>query len=325
MNTQKLSIGVAALVGVVGVASSALGERVMKAPRIESPELVAMRTRSNAEALGARQVAIYKRKPGPGSRVLASRILGNLSSLGLSQAEIAEAVVKEDAGTQLVAGKSWFVHVAGEGRFGRMWRTPVTSVDVESRMSYDEVVELGRSAFAHQLADLVGIRASEPLPVLMVSYRGRTGGSTDGTDVESRVLASYVTFGRVFDGLPVIGNGAFIKIGFDVEGRLLGFDFTWSEYEATGAVQTTALKEELLSRIPMASGGQATSGPSQVECGYFDSGVQGSGVLTLLQPACAYKLTGERGDRHTVVVPAGEEFTAEDGWAESLALSMSAK
>jgi hypothetical protein len=255
---------------------------------------------------------------------MAARILDSLSELGFSAAEIAEATVKERGDTQLVAGGSWVLHVAGEGRLGRVWRSPAGAlgVDVRSRMSYDQVVSLGGAALRGTVGALIGIPASEPLQIVGVSYMGRAAGTTDGAIVDSRVLASYATFGRMINGLPVVGTGSFVKIGFDTQGNLLGFDFDWSECEVSDVVQTTASKDELLGRIAALSGGQGTGDIEYVECGYFDPGVQGSNVPSLLQPACAYKLKRVF-EGKTVVVPAGKQYATDVGWPETIALSAS--
>jgi hypothetical protein len=202
-----------------------------------SPEVVSWRKASQDAGLGGRTLPVLRRKDGPGNKEMAARIISTLNDVGIDDGgELRATTGKDLSDSYLVGAPTWLLHTAGAGRSGRLWRKTgdLPSVDVNSRMSYSQVTALAGGVLQGKLGSLLGITSTDTLRPLSVSYVGIGGSTPDGSHVESRVLGSLALYGRTVNGVPVVGGGGVVQLGFDTTGHLFGFQFDWSQYEAVG-------------------------------------------------------------------------------------------
>jgi hypothetical protein len=210
-------------------------------------------------------------------------------------------------------------------------------------LSTTDLDRLGRAFIANHLSDVVQVAPGEDLVSLRTASRKIAYQSTDGTDTGSGVSGGIVVFGRTVNGVPVVGGGSRITIAFANDGSVESFQYDWPSYRpsaqsAQGIVGIDAILQRLqkvalgpgespASASAARSGALTTTGGVQLQdldCGYFDPGVQTRDPSAPVQTACAYHVVRQlsASGRHGMsgAVPAGSSVEADGKWREALML-----
>jgi hypothetical protein len=298
------------------------------APRANSgavaPERAQLRAVSAQEALGSRTLPILRRLPAPGSDAAAARALDVLNNTRFAtgaapvRTTLGEAVMLEAA--------DWLLEVRDNGGRVRCMGRGFTRrpVPPESQASYQDVITRGRRMLENELSPLVPLGPGEELVPVGVTYPGQIMMPRNGPQ-RLETVENHAHFGRLVNGIPVVGNGSKAVVMLDNDGNLLGFDVDWSVYEVTNQSQGTVSLTDINARLS-SLGNTSLLPPDRrleyVECGYYDAG--SSLGNTWIQPACWFDFLllrqGRSYARWKVVVPAGSTFFSEPSWPESVVL-----
>lgn len=196
---------------------------------------------------------------------------------------------------------TWVNHLNGYGKYS----------NAPAVMSEKEAEEHGRRV----LDELGAIRLGPAEELVFIKARQIrfTGQDADPGD---RPVATEAYFGRVINGIPVVGyKGSTVKIEFIANANIHRLVVDWSPMApANGkAKQTMAPKEQLKSRFARRS-----PNAKPVACGYFDPGSpRGSHVgVDLLQLGCMLE---NKAASQRYFVPAATVPAADPAWPAALA------
>jgi hypothetical protein len=253
-----------------------------------------------------------------------------------------------DAGTLRISGEEWSLTVSSDGTAVEYRDLAVEASahslgrSLSEKMTAAELEQKGRAFIASRLASQIILSANEEMIALRADYRTEGGQDLTTGKITTAVVANRIVFGRVRDGVPVVGNGSKISITFTNDGSLESFRYDWPVYEA-GAAQNAANVSEVLSRLQRvlavrsgdagpapevpATGDRAyplaLTGHTQLqslECGYYDAGFRVR-QSQFVQAGCAYLAVSQdaSGMRqgYAGAIPAADSFTEDAAWLET--------
>jgi hypothetical protein len=293
-----------------------------------------------------------------GFRVVSLAALQRGSALGQSEVSAAlieklrPASVHESAnikGRLRSTGDQWSLEVSSDGTAAEYRDLEVEARahslgrQVTNQMSASEMEQRGRAFIESNLASQIVLGANEELVALRADYRTEGGQDLNTGQITRAVVANRIVFGRVRDGVPVVGNGSKVILTFINDGSLESFHYDWPTYQ-TGGSQNIAEVGEVLSRmqkvmvartsaaapasrvaVPVGGGREyplALTSSTQLqvmECGYYDPGA--SGKIQSVQAGCTYLAVSQdaSGMRqgYAGAVPAAASFTPDEGWLET--------
>jgi hypothetical protein len=257
-------------------------------------------------------------------------------------------------GFATVASTKASLRLGEKGTFGeyknRSFRLE-TARRVDPGAKRDQVAldKLGRGVLQNQLADVVTLAADEQIVPIAIHHVRVGGSNSEGGARTEEVIASQITYGRLKQGLPVIGGGSTVKLRFNNDGELVYLRYDWPSYQATGKKQKTAPQAEVLARVNNVVGARsgrrasaltaaapalgaarfpfalsADASMHDYRCGYLDSGFGAASTRDELQPACEYHVVAKGADgveqALAGAVPAGSDFATSVNWPESQVL-----
>ena len=310
------------LSALVGAAVLAFAPRASSG--VEVPERAQLRAVSAAEALGSRTLPILRRVPALGLDNAAGRALDVLRNTRLSGADV--PVRKTLGDWVMFKARDWVLEVREKGDRLRCWgpgfvRRPVPAGE---QVAYQTVIDWGRRVLEDELSPLVPLGPGEELVPVDVTQIGQASFARNGP-LGREIVENHAHFGRLVNGVAVIGYGSRAVVMLDNDGNLLGFDLDWSAYEPTNTSQATVSLTDINARLT-SLGNTSLLPPDRrlryVECGYYDAGSMFAN--SWIQPACWFDFDLLREGRPyalwKVVVPAGASFVSEASWPESVAL-----
>lgn len=266
-----------------------------KAGEVDLPYREAVAAQSRLEALGARQVELLERLPGPGREVVLAQLLDLFPRPGsVAEGEPGVEKVLADADSLRAQGSGWYLEVRGGGEWMRYWNwgylhgsgNPL--MPVESRLSPTVLEEMAQECLKHELGPFVRLGPGEELRAWTASYLVRGFKGQSGPE-ELFVEASRITLVRVVRGVPVVGSGSRVSMIFANDGTLVGFDLDWPELRASGRKVMTDKIATVRSRAESELREQVgVAGPEERRplCGYYDPGGELAKAPALLGPAC---------------------------------------
>lgn len=278
----------------------------------------------------------------------------------LSQSEVSAALIEklrpasvyENANTKgrlRSAGDQWSLEVSSDGTAVEYRdleveaRAHSVGRQVSNQMSASELEQRGRALIESNLASQIVLGPNEELVALRADYRTEGGQDLNTGQITRAVVANRIVFGRVRDGVPVVGNGSKVILTFINDGSLESFHYDWPTYLA-GPAQNIAEVGEVLSRmqkvmvartrasapasrvaVPVGGGGEyplALTPSTQLqamECGYYDPG---SGRKSQsVQAGCTYLAVSQAASGmrqgYAGAVPAAASFNVDAGWLET--------
>ena len=217
---------------------------------------------------------------------------------------------------------------------------------LSDKMTAAELEQKARAFIASHLASQIVLGKGEQLVALRADYRAEGGEDLTTGKVTSAVVANRMVFGRMINGVPVVGNGSKVFVTFTNDGSLESFRYDWPAYQA-GATQAVVGPGEVLSRVQKVMGVRNGDTPTSVvavpragasalpltlatntqlqslECGYYDAGE--AGKTNSVQPGCTYlavshDINGMRAG-FAGAVPAGASFESDNSWMETQILT----
>jgi hypothetical protein len=310
------------LAGLVTAATFTLAPQANSG--VVSPERAQLRAVSAQEGLGSRTLPILRRVPAPGSDIAAALALDVLSKTRFATGTPPVRQTFRDA--VMFSTPDWLLEVRDNGGrvrcFGRGFtRRPVPP---ESQPSYQDVIDRGRRMLENELSPLVPLGPGEEFVPVFVTYPGQGTFAPNGPQT-TETIENQAHFGRLVNGIPVVGYGSKAIVMLDNDGNLLGFDVDWGVYEVTNRSQGTVSLTDMNARLSSLGTSllPADRRLEYVECGYYDAG--SSSGNTWIQPACRYEFQllrqGRSYARWKVMVPAGFTFISEPDWPESAVLA----
>ncbi len=259
------------------------------------------------------------------------------------------AVSKDSSGIIRDVGPNWLVEISKDGSAGRfedravLGRSHLQTKAIEQRMSQDALQRAGLAIIQSRLGSIIQLGSNEQLVPITATYRMEGGQNVSTGEKSEGVAANRVVFGRVIDGVPVVGGGSRISITFANDGSLESFRYDWPSYKATVS-QNVVDKSEIFNRLEAVLGARtdaSTAKPlismpsptasyplaltsdmklQKLECGYYDSGLQARDSAASVQTGCAYHvvLQGPNGMRRGFAgaIPTGLALQSDAKWPE---------
>ena len=252
-----------------------------------------------------------------------------------------------------VASGDWSVQVFGDGTAARYQNLEVgkrmrpLGRDPSQKTLSEELVRAGRAYIDASLASVIILGLDEQLVPTRVDYRFEGGYDARTRETTRSVVANRVVFGRTVRGVPVVGGGARVVLTFANDGTLESFQYDWPRYQV-GSPRSVVAIDDILDRVQAVVGdrmGVPTSsttrvskgaGPSytvelmkntvlqNLECGYYDPGVQSREPSAPIQPGCVYHVVHQADDGVRAgfagAVPAATQIEPDPGWREAVLL-----
>jgi hypothetical protein len=307
------------------------------------PQTKARQRLSVTQGFGGASWPVLHRKNGADPTAVSADLIAKLSPAGASETTMA-------GNTLRTAGDQWSLEVSGDGSAAEYRdlaveaRAHVLSRPTSEQMSAAALEQQGRAFIATRLATQIGLGANEELVALRADHRFE-GGQDLGTGATTNaVVANRIVFGRLINGVPVVGNGSKVILTFANDGSLESFRYDWPNYEAD-STQTVVDAGEVLSRVQRVMGARNGVTPARsrvavpsgrgapyplaitpnaqlqsMECGYYDAGSNGRKAQSV-QPGCTYLAVSQdaSGMRQGVAgaVPAGTQFGVDAAWMET--------
>lgn len=297
---------------------------------------------SKRSGLGRASVEVLTPRAGRGATAVADELFRKFrgSTSALSTAGTYSVVNR--AQRVRYVGDGWYLDVMGDGtaaRYRNIKRIDEASdagFGKSAKMDHATLERLGREFILGTLRGFVSLSTSDQLVASHSAYRVDTIGQEAATaPVQQSFALSTVIFSRTVNSVPVVGPGSKVAVLFDATGAIVGFDFDWATYEATGRTQsaldltaTHTRARSVLPNDPFAAGRTL----ERLECGYYDGGARRRSSATPIQAACMYHYTslsrildtsGAAEDTRAafaVPLPVGTTVEADAKWPESLAL-----
>jgi hypothetical protein len=217
-----------------------------------------------------------------------------------------------------------------------------------SRMTIAALETAGRAFIASKLASVIELKSNEQLVAMTAAYRTETmQDRASKTQAPETVVANRIVFNRTIDGVPVVGGGSTVIVTFANDGSIESFRYDWPSYTTGSSVQTALAPSAIVSRvqtvvqarssqpnavtsIPSSKGTYPVAlGPQtqlqDLECGYFDPGVNARASKAPVQTGCTYHvvetLSGGGRAAHGGAVPASTQIESDDAWPETALLT----
>lgn len=311
-----------------------------------------------AQTAARQQTAVTE---GLGKTSLATLQRGSLAN----QSDVANALVEKLRpvsthqssnvnGTLHLTGEQWSLDVSSDGSAAAFRDLKVEASahalgkPLSQKMSATVLEQKGRAFIAANLSKQIVLGKGEELVALRADYRSEGGQDLTTGVTTSAVVASRIVFGRMINGVPVVGNGSKVYVTFTNDGSVESFRYDWPSYES-GIVQPVVTATEVLSRVQkvvVVRAGDTSLGvvalPKQgtpafplaltnntqlqgFECGYYDAGLSKTGKANAVQPGCTYMAVGRdsNGMRsgYAGAVPAAVSFASNSAWLETQILS----
>jgi hypothetical protein len=300
---------------------------------------------SVTQGLGTSSLTVLLRRSTASQSAVSAALLSKLHPASVVESS-------NTAGKLRTAGEQWSLEVSSDGSAAEYRNLAVEAKahslarPLTEKMSATELEQRARAFVASHLASQIVLGKGEQLVALRADYRAEGGEDLATGKVTSSVVASRLVFGRMINGVPVVGNGSKVYVTFTNDGSLESFRYDWPAYQV-GAAQAVVGPGELLSRVQKVMGIRngdtvtsvmtvpragaaafpltlATNTQLQsLECGYYDSGTPGKS--NSVQPGCTYlavshDINGMRAG-FAGAVPAGSSFEADNSWMETQILT----
>ena len=217
------------LAALVGAAAFSLAPLAQSA--VEAAERAQLHVISAREALGSRTLPILRRLPAPGSDAAAARALEVLRNTRFAPGTTAP--IRRTVGDAVMfVAPDWMLEVRENGDRLRCWGRGFTRrpVPAANQPGYQDVIDRGRRMLENELSPLVPLGPGEELVPVSVTYPGQATVPRNGPP-DRRILENHAHFGRLVNGVAVVGYGSKAVVMLDNDGNLLGFDLDWSAYE----------------------------------------------------------------------------------------------
>jgi hypothetical protein len=254
-----------------------------------------------------------------------------------------------------VARDKWRLDVFGDGSSAEFVDEAVVAsardyaVDPAAAMSAQAFESAGRAYIDRRLSRTIVLQVGERLVSEKTSFRTEGGVARDGTDPVARVVEARVVFSREIDGIPVVGAGSKVTIGFRSDGEVESFRYDWPNYARTQRDQRVASSFDILRRLQQVASlrtrvavAGAVEAPSNIEnvtqpmdlgggvtledlkCGYYDPGLKVRDAAAPLQTGCYYHVIQSQGrppyvttSAYSGAVPAATSPERDVRWPEA--------
>jgi hypothetical protein len=282
----------------------------------------------------ARSVGFGRNAIDVAERVVASDVLSRAQNLvrateaGLVGLKMAGTPTAKEDAVQYDTAEA-HLDVQKGGVIGHFYlKADPTSIDPSQRASDDALVKIAETFVRETLALPMDLDVAELTP-LKIQHRIRVSATKEApTAVERRLLASEITFGRLFMGVPVVGSGSKVRVEVGTDGTIVGYSFDWPVLRATSETQRVLAPAEIVERASkiLHLGNPGLANLKRFECGYVDLGAYDS-PGPVVQAGCVLQWNqgGAEGAPFEEYVPAGFSVLADRGWkATQLLLSIPA-
>jgi len=220
-----------------------------------------------------------------------------------------------------------------------------------SRLSKGALESAGRAFIGSKLANVIMLGQNEQLVALTAAYRFE-----GGQDVRTKamapemVVANRIVFGRTIGGIPVVGGGSIVVVTFANDGNVESFFYDWPSYSASSTQQTAIAPSKIVGRVQQAISARSlqvkastalpismSSYPISIapqvqiqdlECGYFDPGLNRRDSKSVVQSGCTYHVVenfsdgaGTSRSAYGGAVPASAQILADTSWPEVVFLT----
>jgi hypothetical protein len=255
-----------------------------------------------------------------------------------------------------VSGNHWLLKVEADGTSAECQDFTVeknahsSAKPVSEKMSASELEQKGRAFINSNLISVIGLGPGEELVPVRTAYLIEGGQDMVTSKITRSVAANRIVFGRIVNGVPVVGGGSMVVVTFTGDGALESFRYDWPKYQA-GKEQAVVAAAEILQRVQkVVSARRGVAGPTSaatvpsdegdaypvvltpnasldaLECGYYDPGVAARHAGTPVQPGCLYHAISQDSDGmrrgFAGAVPGGVHFQVAVGWAETQILAV---
>ena len=292
---------------------------------------------SRQSGLARSSVPILERAIGRGREVEATSLLQRLSTSRALSARLEGGKTDSSGERTYIQSGNWSIVVAGDGTKAKfrdheyIKSHPELIRRVEDRMPQPEAEKRAADFIKNELSEFVRVGAHEALVPLKTIYETRQAGNVKlKTSEPVEAVSSTSVFSRTVNGVAVVGPGSKVAITLANDGKVVAFDYDWSDLVETGEQQEVlnvpAINERAsaLSKLRMRP---TTVTVKRFECGYVDLGVRKGRSGGTLQAGCSAQYVGETSTADgnlafgvADLVPAAVNVLPDRSWPEAQAL-----
>lgn len=338
MKIMKLAV-------LVAFFGSALNGSGMRALAEDYPQRTASLSSSLAQGLPRSAVPRLLRVAGVAGKAQAA-LLAVICPSGCPSAQPTQTGIRYEA-------PDWTLDVEGDGSVASYSNTTILArarslaVPRGQHLTTAALEAAGRAFIAKRLSAVVKLAPGEVLVPIRAAHRIEGGQDLNSGAITDNVVASRVVFGRMIQGIPVVGGGSTVTITFINDGTVAGFRYDWPSYSADQRTNAAAQAPDILARLQQvvatrqgvlrsSSVASASAYPvalvpgselQELECGYFDPGLNNRSSAAPVQSGCVYhvvsrnSLAGDTVAALAGAVPAALNIESDSSWPEALLLA----